>query len=217
MAQPQKMRIQPQNTFNRGFAAWFMSVKQATLLLAATLSVFIFFLHGNNPEGTKNLLAEASNVISLETTPRPSTEIRGTAVAISDGDTFTLKDAGNQTYKIRLAGIDAPEKKQDYGSRAKIELSSLIWGKPLTVEIIDTDRYKRNIGRVSTPETGKHPAGAVNLRMVENGMAWHYSQYDKSPELAKAEKKARDAKKGLWEKPGAVAPWKFRKPAKSNN
>ena len=78
--------------------------------------------------------------------------LKGKAVKIADGDTFTLLVNGHEQVKIRIDGIDAPEKKQDFGNRAKEYLSGMIWGKELTVKVTKKDKWKRSIGKVSTPE-----------------------------------------------------------------
>ena len=85
--------------------------------------------------------------------------LKGKAVSIADGDTFTLLVNGNEQVKIRIDGIDAPEKKQDFGNRAKEYLSGMIWGKELTVTVTKKDRYGRSIGKVSTPEIKLHAPG----------------------------------------------------------
>lgn len=147
--------------------------------------------------------------------PPEINEISGTVVGIADGDTLTVLSPinGQKTeVKVRLSAVDAPEKAQDYGSRAKEELSSLVFQKKVFVRIIDIDRYNRKIGevRVSGLTT------SVNLEMVKRGYAWHYKQYDKQPVYDAAEKDARLQKKGLWAKPGAIPPWEFRKKKKQS-
>jgi endonuclease YncB( thermonuclease family) len=94
--------------------------------------------------------------------------LEGRVVAIADGDTFKLLSAGNQQIKIRLAEIDTPESKQPYGNKAKQELSSLIFGKTVTVTTVDTDRYGRTVGRVFVDNMD------VNAEMIQRGAAWVY-------------------------------------------
>lgn len=72
----------------------------------------------------------------------------GRVVGISDGDTITVLDSSNGQHKIRLAGIDAPEKSQAFGQRSKENLSALVFGKPVTIETKKNDRYAREIGKV---------------------------------------------------------------------
>ena len=91
--------------------------------------------------------------------------LKGRAVRIADGDTFTLLVNGNEQVTIRIDGIDAPEKKQDFGNRAKQYLSDMIWNKELIVKFSKKDRYGRSIGKVSTPEIQD-----VGLEMIKAGV-----------------------------------------------
>ena len=126
-------------------------------------------------------------------------------VGISDGDTFTGLNSDNLQLKFRIHGIDAPEKKKDYGSKAREHLGSLIIGQTEYVDVNELDRWGRYIARVAT-EDGRD----VGKEMLQAGLAWHYKHYDKSEAYAQAEQTARDYKRGLWSDPGAVAPWEFR-------
>ena len=74
--------------------------------------------------------------------------ITGRVVGVADGDTITVLDSDNVQHKIRLAGIDAPEKKQAFGTRSKESMSDLAFGKALDVETSKRDRYGRQIGKV---------------------------------------------------------------------
>lgn len=138
-------------------------------------------------------------------------DIAGKVVGVSDGDTITVLAADNKTYKVRLAGIDAPEKGQPYGQAAKKELSDAIYGKPVTVEGNKLDRYGRLVGTV------KYEGWDTNWILIRHGLAWHYKQYerDQSPEdrmgYAKAEQDARAEKLRIWEDPNPIPPWEFRK------
>lgn len=131
--------------------------------------------------------------------------LEGRVVAITDGDTFTLLTAENRQYKIRLHGIDAPEKKQPFGSRSKQALSDYIFGKEVQVEQIATDRWKRIIGVVYAGD--QH----INEAMLRDGMAWHYIKYDSNPNWADLESEARREQRGLWSDALAKAPWLWRK------
>ena len=132
--------------------------------------------------------------------------LKGRAVGITDGDTFTLLVNGNEQVKIRIDGIDAPEKKQDFGNRAKEYLSGMIWGKELTVKVSKKDKYGRSIGKISTPEIPD-----VGLEMIKAGLAWQYRDYNKDESYAKAERLAREKKKGLWIYKNPIRPQDFRK------
>jgi len=132
-------------------------------------------------------------------------EIRGKVVSIADGDTITVLDAEKVQHKIRLEGIDAPEKGQAFGTNAKEKMSELVGEKDVVVTWEKKDRYGRILGDVHLGD--RH----INLEMVQEGLAWHYKQYSKSKELAEAEDVARKAKKGLWGDKSPEPPWEFRK------
>ncbi len=137
--------------------------------------------------------------------------IEGKVVAIADGDTLTLLTEGNKQIKVRLAGIDAPESKQAFGQKAKQNLSGLVFGKTVKVEGSKTDRYGRLVGKILIGGED------VNLRQVEEGLAWHYKQYEREQSgadrklYALAEAAARDARSGLWADKEPEAPWDFRR------
>jgi len=141
--------------------------------------------------------------------------ITGRVVGVADGDTITVLDARQVQHKIRLAGIDAPEKKQPFGNRSKESLSQLAFGKTVDVETIKRDRYGRQIGKVLV--NGQD----VNLLQVERGMAWFYRQYqrEQSPNDRRLYEAAEDAakanKRGLWQDSAPVAPWESRRPKRS--
>lgn len=127
-------------------------------------------------------------------------------VRISDGDTFVGLNRDNLQIKFRIWGIDAPEKKQAYGTKSKEYLSSLIYGKNIYVDVQKQDGWGRYIAYVYTPDNKD-----VSLEMIKAGMAWHYTQYDSSVLYRDAESVARKSKKGLWSDPHCIAPWEFRK------
>jgi len=131
--------------------------------------------------------------------------IKGRVVGITDGDTFTLLTPDHIQYKIRLHGIDAPEKGQDFGSRSKQALGTLISGKEVEVQDRGKDRYGRTIGMVWV--AGRN----INEEMLRQGMAWHFFKYDKDPQWSEVERAAREAHAGLWAQPAAVAPWDWRR------
>lgn len=130
--------------------------------------------------------------------------ISGKCVGVSDGDTITLLIDG-QTEKIRLYGIDCPEKNQPFGQRAKQLAGNLVFGKDVTFERVGTDRYGRTIGWVYVE--GK----SLNEEMIRAGLAWHYKQYSSDSNLAVLEREAQQEKMGLWVDPQPVPPWEFRR------
>jgi endonuclease YncB( thermonuclease family) len=138
-----------------------------------------------------------------------SADFTGRVVGISDGD--TVKILVEQTEKkVRLTGIDAPEKRQPFGQASKQSLSDLIYNKTVRVEERGEDRYGRTLGRILLD--GRD----INLQQVQQGFAWHFKKYahtQPSGEAAiydRAEQQARSSRKGLWQDPRSVAPWEFR-------
>lgn len=132
--------------------------------------------------------------------------LTGKVVAIIDGDTFKLLTHGNTQLKIRLHGIDSPEKSQDFGQAAKQKLSQLIFGKQVIIEEKDIDRYGRTIAIVYNND-----GDCINETMLKSGLAWHYKHYDDNRSWAEMEENAKDARLGLWSKTDALAPWMWRK------
>ena len=148
-------------------------------------------------------------------------ELSGRVIGVSDGDTVTVLDTASQQHRIRLAGIDAPEKRQAYGERAKQHLSDLVYGKTILVVWDKRDRYGRIVGRVLAPECdGAACRYSVDagLEQLKAGYAWHYKQYEREQALEErvrysaTEQEARSRREGLWRDPDAVPPWQFRHP-----
>lgn len=134
-----------------------------------------------------------------------TTVLKGKAVKIIDGDTFDLL-VGTTVHRIRLAGIDAPERKQDFSSASKQILGQLCTNQLLTVVVTDVDRNKRKIADVYDAKKKW-----INKELILQGMAWHFKQYSSNRELANAELLARKKKIGLWSFKNPVAPWEWRK------
>lgn len=135
-----------------------------------------------------------------------SAEITGKIVRVSDGDTVSiLDDMDKAVFKIRLAGIDAPESKQAFGQKSKQHLSGLIFGKVVSVRFKAVDSYGRIIGKIIYAEQD------INLKMLQSGLAWHYRYFDDNDDYAKAESKAKEQKIGLWQDTNPVPPWDWRK------
>ena len=131
---------------------------------------------------------------------------QGKVVGVSDGDTITVMHDG-KGEKIRLYGVDSPEKDQDYGQKAKQFTSDSVFGKTVDVKPMDTDRYGRTVGIVS------YDGVSLNAELIRSGHAWVYRQYCKEPRCKEwefIEAKAKDEKNGLWSIPNPVPPWDFR-------
>ena len=128
-------------------------------------------------------------------------------VKIADGDTITVLVSGNEQVKVRLAGIDCPERKQPWGNKAKQAIGELLSGKLITVETLNKDRYGRTIGRVFADKQN------VNRALVEQGHCWVYPKYAKDEELFNLHDSAKESKRGLWQLPEKerVPPWEWRR------
>lgn len=140
---------------------------------------------------------------SLLTLPAHAHQVIG----IADGDTLTLL-VDKKPVKIRLANIDAPEKKQPFGQKSKQSLSSLCWGKNAEYVTQAIDRYKRTVAVVYCD------GAQVNAAQVKLGMAWVYPKYNKDAALPAMEQAARLTGLGLWADVAPVPPWEWRKSVK---
>lgn len=136
---------------------------------------------------------------------------QGKVVGISDGDTITVLTENKQQMKIRLYGVDTPERRQDFGERARQFTSDQVFGKTVDVDPVDTDRYGRTVGIVTID------GQVLNRALVESGMAWVYEQYctrQECSEWRQLQEKAKAGKVGLWSIPNPTPPWEFRHPTK---
>jgi endonuclease YncB( thermonuclease family) len=131
-------------------------------------------------------------------------EFSAKVVKILDGDTFDVLDSVNRVSRIRMNGIDAPEKKQAYGSKSRETLSNLCFGKKIKVRVYSLDRNKRLIA--DSYINGR----SLSHTMVAEGMAWHFRKYSSDTSLAHAEALARAARRGLWADASPQAPWDYR-------
>jgi endonuclease YncB( thermonuclease family) len=156
------------------------------------------------------------------TAPAPNV-LEGRVIHVADGDTITVLDSNNVQHRVRLAGIDAPEKGQPFGDRSRQSLSRTVMGKDVKVVWSKQDRYGRLVGTiwVAPPEGGCRTPPCpktldVNLAQLTVGLAWHFKKYadEQSPEererYAFAEEEAREMKAGLWSQPDPVSPWQYR-------
>jgi endonuclease YncB( thermonuclease family) len=128
----------------------------------------------------------------------------GRVVKVSDGDTITVLDSSKTQHKIRLQGIDAPEKSQAYGDAAQRYLAGLVAGQEVRVAWSKRDKYDRILGTVYVK------GEEVNLAMLRAGYAWHYKKFDSTPAYAQAESIARAARRGLWAGLDPIPPEQFR-------
>jgi endonuclease YncB( thermonuclease family) len=143
--------------------------------------------------------------VGLPATAAQELEVK--VVAVADGDTITVLDSNNLKHRIRLAGIDAPEKGQPFSERSTQALSRLVHGRAVRIQWSKTDAYGRFVAKVLVD------GGDVNLAQVDAGLAWHYKQFEKEQSAsdrkayAAAEHQARTRHTGIWSQPDPVPPW----------
>jgi endonuclease YncB( thermonuclease family) len=150
-------------------------------------------------------------LLLLLSLPAQADLLQGQVVAITDGDRVVLLDAKKQRHKIRLAGIDAPEKVQAFGSKSTANLGRLAFNKNAVAECPKTDRYGRLVCKVTV-------AGQdVGLQQVKDGIAWWYRKYavEQSPQdqadYEQAETWAKMRRQGLWNDVNPTPPWEWRR------
>ena len=137
---------------------------------------------------------------------------------VVDGDTVYVEDEGGKRFKVRLTGIDAPEKNQPYGLTSTYKLRELLLNKFVLLESkpnkgksYSVDRYKRVLAKIILD--GRD----INLSQVLSGYAWHYKRYQKQQSLkdrelySQAELHAKKNDLGIWSEKKPMAPWKWRK------
>lgn len=137
-------------------------------------------------------------------------DFTGPVISVLDGDTIEVLH-NQHPERIRLHGIDCPEKGQAYGTKAKHATSALVFGKEVTLQTHGKDRYKRTLADVFLSD-GTH----VNHELVKDGWCWWYRKYaPKDIELKTLEEQARQSKKGLWGERAPVPPWEWRRDARA--
>lgn len=129
----------------------------------------------------------------------------GNVVGILDGDTIEVLNNQQKSYRIRLNQIDAPEKKQPFGQKSKQYLSSLIYGKTVTIEWDKTDRYRRILGTIFYNKQN------INIAMVRQGYAWAYTQYVTDNAYIVMQQQAQQRRLGLWIDKSPTPPWEWRR------
>ena len=158
----------------------------------------------------RRLFTDVSAVVWLFLVALPilvyAEQFTGKVVGISDGDTISVLREG-KAVKVRLHGVDTPEKTQAFGTQARKFTGDLVFQQTVTVVIRDTDRYGRLVGEVLLPD-----GRSLNQELVKAGMAWWYRPYaPNDTTLAQLEAEARTAKRGLWADAHPIPPWEWRK------
>jgi endonuclease YncB( thermonuclease family) len=138
-------------------------------------------------------------------------ELRGRVVGVTDGDTLTVLGIARQQFKVRLAGIDAPEKRQAFGQASKRRMSDLAFQRDVLVRWTKHDRFGRIVGVALVD------GNDVGLALIESGLAWHFKRYAHEQSAhdrgtyARAEDLARAARIGLWSERDPIPPWEYRR------
>lgn len=153
-----------------------------------TISIILFSSCIQSSKNQENELTDSYKVIS-----------------ISDGDTYSVL-VDNKAVRIRMHGIDAPEKGMPFYKVAKNKLSDLCFGKFIRIEKIDIDKFGRVVAKAFLDD-----GTDINLEMIKSGLAWQYKKYSSDKTYAEAEILARQNKLGLWADPSPIAPWEIRK------
>ena len=136
--------------------------------------------------------------------------LTGRVVRVTDGDTIVVLDVNNAQHKIRLQGIDAPERGQAYGTKSKEHLSDVVADMFVIVDYEKRDRYGRIVGNVLLGDED------INLKQIDTGLAWHYKKYQGEQitsdrvKYSDAELEARRVRRGLWADNNPVPPWEYR-------
>lgn len=138
-------------------------------------------------------------------------EFAGVVISVKDGDTVMVLTDDQVRHVVRLAGIDAPEKRQSYGAASQSYLSTLVAGRTVKLSWKKKDRYGRTIAKITVNHQD------VALSLLEAGLAWHYKRFEREQSreealaYAAAELRAKQTQAGLWQDPQAVPPWIWRK------
>lgn len=137
------------------------------------------------------------------TAPVARADFAGRVVAVHDGDTVTVL-AGGADRRVRLSGIDAPERGQPYASASRRALAARVAGRDVVVLERGKDSYGRTLGRVIAVGVD------ANLGQVRDGFAWVFRRFESDPALIALEAEAKAARRGLWRDPAPVPPWEWR-------
>lgn len=158
--------------------------------------VFLFFIF------ISSCTSKSGNNQSL----KKGSTISGKVIAIIDGDTYDVLLQGNKTARVRMEGIDAPEKGMPFYQKSKKYLSDLCFEKKIKIKITGVDNHERFLA-YSFLEDGKE----LSQEMIKAGLAWHFKKYNSDSELSELELEAKTLRKGLWIDENPMTPWENRK------
>lgn len=177
---------------------WLMTKKKPPIILLLFLAILL---------ATDRIVATAARAAAqVPATEKPAQDSRartGKVVHVIDGDSLEL-ELGQERIVVRLQGIDAPEYRQAYGKASRTSLAKLTLGKQVTVTSKGVDKENRLLGVLWVDGI------EVNARQIELGMAWHFDRFDSRETLARLQREAREAKRGLWSEPRPLPPWEYR-------
>lgn len=181
--------------------------------VAAVLVALLYFV-ADSLQKSEGIRKTVPAVDVLENAPVSRLpELVGKVGRVLDGDTFELL-VDQQPVRIRVIGIDAPEKGQPFGKQSRQSLASMVDNNPVAVLVRGKDRYGRTLGTVYAKICTPAPCRSVyvNAQQVKAGMAWAYRFHGQAvdPAMLKLETQARSERVGLWSAPNAVEPWKWR-------
>lgn len=207
--------------------------KSQIVLIVAIIIIAAVMLFGMFNKGRKDaekITKKSKNVKTSQNSDKKSSKTRKSiekrevepeildgyqVLKVSDGDTINVQKVENGKFvgeilRIRMYGMDAPEKTQDYGSESRQALEKLVTGKNLSVEVKNKDRYGRTVAIIYTD--GKN----VNEEMVKTGNAWWYQEYaKKDAQFEEYQENAKQKKLGLFSRKGYTEPWNYRKEKKA--
>ena len=207
--------------------------KSQIVLIAAIIiiaAVMIFGMFSKGGKSSEKSVGKAKNVKISQNNGKKSSKTRKSkekkevepeildgyqVLKVSDGDTINIQKVENGKFvgeilRIRMYGMDAPEKTRDYGSESRQALEKLVTGKNLSVEVKNKDRYGRTVAIIYAD--GKN----VNEEMVKTGNAWWYQEYaKKDAQFEEYQENAKQKKLGLFSRKGYTEPWNYRKEKKA--
>jgi endonuclease YncB( thermonuclease family) len=189
-----------------------INFQKTKFLPTLVLAVFASGCFNNLPVPAERSSAEKSGSPSkTASVPESARLLKGTAVHISDGDTFIIEDENGKRTTVRIHAIDAPELAQDFGLESRENLRALIADQQVEVSKHDTDQFQRIVGSVFIGEKN------VGLEQIAGGFAWHFKQYQKEQTVderqaySKAEETARNLRLGLWRENNPLPPKDYRR------
>lgn len=143
--------------------------------------------------------------------PALADQLAGRVIGVADGDTLTILATNHRQFKIRLTEIDAPEKKQPFGTQSRKSLSELCFQRDAVVDTVGVDRFGRTLGRVRCNSVD------ANAEQIRRGMAWVFDRYVTDMSLYKIQEEAQSRRKGLWADVQPIPPWEWRAQARNNS